>query len=291
LLELDLDNSLKKFLEQSGESVIRNELIRSIHWDTGSKPKDALIAEISDRLVFLGEKRGVDSRHSEQALDSLLRKVADLLGSQGDRHLNYADFLRAFDEATMELMPRGQATALRSVINQLSISNLSLPDSNVHTIISMSQVLGTPLPLVRGASSRESLVSTLSDTLRRYGALVIRGSTGVGKTSIARLITDHFGGTWLWAGFRGRDGTQVSYELRQAALELSKFTSPLQVVLDDLDLSTISHFERELISLAFSVINNGGFIIITGPNSCPFTVLEKLWLPQDCNKEIPYFDG
>jgi tetratricopeptide (TPR) repeat protein len=290
LLELDLDNSLKKFLEQSGDSVIRNELIRSIHWDTGSKPKDALIAEISDRLVLLGEKRGVDSRHSEQALDSLLRKVADLLGSQGDRHLNYADFLRAFDEATMELMPRGQATALRSVINQLSISNLSLPASNVHTIISMSQVFGTPLPLVRGASSRESLVSTLSDTLRRYGALVIRGSTGVGKTSIARLITDHFGGTWLWAGFRARDGTQVAYELHQAALELSRFTSPLQIVLDDLDLSTVSRFERELISLAFSVINNGGVLIITGPTSCQSSVLEKLWLSQECNKEIPYLD-
>jgi len=290
LLDLDLDNSLKKFLEQSAESVIRNELIRSIHWDTGSKPKDALIAEISDRLVLLGEKRGVDSRHSEQALDSLLRKVADLLGSQGDRHLNYADFLRAFDEATMELMPRGQATALRSVINQLSISNLSLPGSNVHTIISMSQVFGTPMPLVRGASSRESLVATLCDTLRRYGALVIRGSTGVGKTSIARLITDNFGGTWLWAGFRARDGTQVAYELRQAALELSRFTPPLQIVLDDLDLSTVSRFERELISLAFSVINNGGVLIITGPTSCQSSVLEKLWLPQECNKEIPYLD-
>jgi len=66
LLGLELDSSLKHFLNESDEHKIREELICPIHWDTGSKPKDALMADILDQLVMIGSKRGVDSRHSSK---------------------------------------------------------------------------------------------------------------------------------------------------------------------------------------------------------------------------------
>lgn len=290
LLELELDSSLKDFLNKSDESEMRDQLIRSIHWDTGSKPKDALIAEIADRLVLLGEKRGVDSRHSEQALDSLLRRIADLLSYEGDRRLNYADFLRVFDEATMELMPRGEAAALRHLISRIPESGFALSPGGTAKTITTALILGSPLPLVREATKRESLVTHLSDILRRRGALIIRGSTGIGKTSVARLVTDKISGNWAWAGFRGRDGAQVAYELRQAASELTSLNSPLQIVLDDLDLEAVSRFEREFLLFAFSVVDSRGLLLVTGPNACPPLLLQKLWLQDECNQELPYLD-
>lgn len=290
LLGLDLDAGLRDFLNKADDQQVRNQLIRSIHWDTGSKPKDALIAEIADLLVHHGDKRGVDTRHSEQALDSLLRMIADLLSTAGDRRLTYADFLRAFDEATMELMPRGEAAALRRVISRIPESGFALSPAGTAKTITTARILGAPLPLVREAINRESLVNNLSDILRRRGALIVRGSTGIGKTSVARLLSDKIGGSWAWAGFRGRDGAQVAYELCQAASELRALAPPLQIVLDDLDLEMVSRFEREFLSFAFSVINSRGLIVITGPNACPSLLLQKIWLQEDCNQEIPYLD-
>jgi len=83
ILDLTLDESLKEFLRGSDDAMIRRELIRGIHWDLSSKSKDALIAAINDDLVVHGARKGVDSYHSEKVLDTLLRRVAELLTSKG----------------------------------------------------------------------------------------------------------------------------------------------------------------------------------------------------------------
>ena len=290
LLGLELDVGLRDFLNKSNDFQIRDQIIRAIDWDTGSKPKEALTAEITELLVLHGEKRGVNSHHSEQALDSLLRTITDLLSAAGNRRLVYADVLRVFDEATMELMPRGEAAALRHVIGRISESNFPIFPADTAKTISTTRVLGPPLPLVSEVINRESLVNKLSDVLRCRGALIIRGSTGIGKTSMARLVADKIGGNWAWAGFRGREHNQIAYELREAASEARLLTSPPQIVLDDLDLELASRFEREFLLFAFSIISSRGLIVITGPNACPLGLLQKLWLQEDCNQEIPYLD-
>jgi hypothetical protein len=291
LLSLDLNSNLRQFLSESDDHEIRDRLIRTIHWDTGNKPKDALIADILDRLVAYGEKQGVDSHHSEQALDLLLRKIAELLTSDGGRHVTRADFRRNFEEATMELIPRGELAALRrravGIVPELPSALLRGDGEKTFTTV---QVLGGPLPIVREAVKRETLVTKLSDILRRQSTLIIRGSNGTGKTSVAWLVTEMIGGNWAWAGFRGHDGAQIASELRQAARDISSFGLPPRIVLDDLDLEAVSRFERELLAFMFSVRDSRGLLLITGPNRCPSQLLQRLWLEDDCNQEISYLD-
>src|SRR5712691_8060770 len=81
LLSLELEPSLADFLRKSDDQTIRKDLICRLDWDTGYKPIDGLVADIKDRLVFFGDKRGIDSYQSEKVLDILLRKIADLLSS------------------------------------------------------------------------------------------------------------------------------------------------------------------------------------------------------------------
>ncbi|MDZ4345453.1 MAG: hypothetical protein U1E51_23805 [Candidatus Binatia bacterium] len=290
LLGLDFDSNLRQFLSKSDDHEIRDRLIRTIHWDTGNKPKDALIADISDQLVAYGEKQGVESHHSEQALDLLLRKIAELLSSDGDRHVTRADFRRAFEEATMELIPRGELAALRRTIGRMPELASALLQGDTAKTFTAVQLLGGPLPIVREAIKRETLVTRLGDILRRRSTLIIRGSNGIGKTSVAWLVTKMIGGNWAWAGFRGHDGAQMAYELRQAAREISSFGSPPRIVLDDLDLEAVSRFEREFLAFMFSVRDSRGLLLVTGPNRCPSQLLQKLWLEDDCNQEISYLD-
>jgi tetratricopeptide (TPR) repeat protein len=151
-------------------------------------------------------------------------------------------------------------------------------------------VLGEPLPLVRGAAKRERLVTDLTGILRCDGAIILHGSTGLGKTSLARLLTDKIGGQWVWGGFRGRDPIQIADHLHRAALGIKTLGILPNLVLDDLDLGSVAKFEREFIVLVFSVINSGGTVVITGPSQSPPNLLNKLWLPERCDQEVPYLD-
>lgn len=293
LLELNLDGSLQEFLRSADDSVIRDTLILNICWDAGCRPKGALIAGIKDRLIFHGDRKGVDSYHSEKTLDTLLSRVANLLSFEGERRLTYADFCRAFDEATMEMMPRGEAAALRSMISQTASLDLNqiAKTSFLASLVGAPLILGKPLPLVRGATRRESLVANMVAVLQHHGAIMLRGSTGLGKTSLARLISDRIGGQWVWAGFRGLEPAQIADHLRRIAYEINAGSDKKSnLVLDDLDLGASARFEMELLSIVFYLVNNGQFVIITGPLPCSPGLLSKLWLPTECDKEVPYLD-
>ena len=285
LLALPLDESLKVLLRTGDDKSVREDLVLKIQWDTSSKPKDGLIADIEERLINHGDRKGVDSFHSRKALDSFLRKIVDLLSTDKDRHLTYADFCVAFDETTMELMPRGEAAALRSIVNQLSSKGKNLLLTN---LLQVPRILDNPLPLAQGVATRDELVKKYLTILRRSGALFLRGSTGLGKTSLARLITDEFGGDWAWANFRGRSPLQIADLLNRVALEISTFHLTSKIVLDDLDFGGVAMFERAMLSFVFSIVNSRGSVVITGPSFCPPNLLSKLWLSPECDQEVPY---
>jgi tetratricopeptide (TPR) repeat protein len=290
LLSLTLEPSLADFLRRSDDQAIRKDLVCSIDWDTGSKPIDGLVAAIKDDLVCFGASKGIDSYQSEKVLDTLLRRVADLLSSDGERRLDYADFVREFEQATMELVSREEAVTLRAGTGQIA-QLVKIATNPILADLSMTpRVLGAPMRLVEGAASRTDLLNYLAGILRRHGVLFLHGSTGLGKTSLAQLLADKIGGEWVWAGFRGRDPRQIAEHLKRAAFEIKAHGLQPQVVLDDLDLASLAQFERELLSLVFSLSNQGGAVVVTGPTACLSDLLAKLWLPQDCDREVPYFD-
>ena len=234
--------------------------------------------------------KGIDSYHSEKVLDTLLRRIADLLSSVGERRLSKADFVREFDQATMEWMSRQEAAMLRGTMTQIAQLFQIAPNPIIAGLNTAPKVLGAPLRLIEGAASRTDLVNDLTGVLRRHGVLFLHGSTGLGKTSLAQLLVDKIGGEWVWAGFRGQAPKQIASHLRRAASEVTAPDIAPQVVLDDLDLRSLAQFERELLSLVFSISNQGGVVVLTGPTVCPTDFLAKLWLPPDCDREVPYFD-
>ncbi|UTW51907.1 hypothetical protein KFF05_00440 [bacterium SCSIO 12827] len=283
LQKLDLSKSLSDFLKAATISEFRERLLVRIDWDTGMRPMDGLLEDINNHLIFVGAKYGVDSFQAKKVLGSLLQEVMGLLSSEGTRNLTYADFVSLFERVTMELVPKDEAAAIRSVGQ--------VPGHSM--LVDLGQapnVLGAPLPLLQGAVSRRNVVERLLAALNQFGVLILRGSTGLGKTSLARLVADATRADWVWAGFRGRGATQIADQLNRAAFEIKAYELPLRVVLDDLDLSAVHQYERELLALAFSVVNANGQLIITTQGKCPDDVLSKLWIDKGCDFEVPYLD-
>lgn len=279
LLTLPLSDEFRRFAGSANDDALRAELLKRIQWDTGSRTLDGIKSVIEDELVVVGMPLGVPPLESARALGSLLAAVANLLASGGDRRLTYADFCRAFQHATMEVVPRGQVEAIRGASMAAASRRAAL-----------AAVIGDPLPLVRGAALRKRLVDELSATLRTHGALLLWGSTGVGKTSLASLVTERVSGSFAWASFRGQEQALVAQRLATAASEIAGTGGSPRVVLDDLNLASASGFERELIGLFFQVRRMGGLVITTGYTSCPEDLLEKLWLASGADRQIPYFD-
>lgn len=283
LQKLDLSRGLSDFLKTATTSEFREQLLVRIDWDTGMRPMDGLLEDINNHLIFIGAKYGVDSFQAKKVFGALLHEVMELLSSEGTRNLRHADFVGLFERVTMELVPKDDAAAIRSVGQ--------VPGHSM--LVDLGQapnVLGEALPLLQGAVSRKNVVEGLLAVLNQSGVLILRGSTGLGKTSLARLVTNATQAEWVWAGFRGRDAAQIADQLNRAAFEIRAYELPLRVVLDDLDLSAVHQYERELLALAFSVVNAGGQLIITTQGKCTDDVLSKLWLDKGCDCEVPYLN-
>lgn len=287
LLKQNLDMSLKEFIADSDKDALRDQLITPIYWDLGQKPKEALIDDIYNRLIIHGEERfdKISPYHARQVLPHLLHSVESLMESRGDRSLRYSNFLTAFEEATTETVSRGQLQQLRAAANPLT---QELRDQ--HVVSHGPTALGHAIPLVDGVIPRENIVADLGCCLQRHRALFLQGSSGLGKTTLAHMITDSIEGDWVWSGFRGRGPEQVRDLLARVNFEITAQGLPAQVVLDDIDLAGVSTFERELQTLLFSVTNSDGCVIVTSPSECPSHLFPKAWLSEECQVSVPYFE-
>ena len=184
--------------------------------------------------------------------------------------------LRIFDEACSDVVPRAELAALRRAAAAQVAAAVGSPALDPSAA---PRVLGNPLPVVRGAAGRPDIVVHLCQKLRSHRTLILKGSTGLGKTSLARLSIDSIGGSWGWAGFRDRDEAQVADLLRRVLSELSALQMPQRIVLDDLPLHVVHRFEHELLALKFALDHADGLLIVTAASACPRDLLPQTLAP------------
>ena len=289
LLKLELSTSLTSFMQSATDDELRENLIRRIKWDMGNRPREALQYIIEDKLKNHGFKLKINSHYSCQALPNLLKKVADLLTTKGKKELRFGDFLSCFDDATTVSIPRGElemrasCSNMQQLAGQFDLAEMSRLENSPTSI-------GKPVPIVDGGIPRENVVSNLTNLLREQRVIFLCGSSGLGKTNLATLICHEIGGDWGWTAFRGIQCEKTKHVLGRAAFELNTASIPPFLVLDDVDLSQVSLFEREFISLVFAVTNTNGMVIVTGTNHPPLQLLPKLWKSETCEVTVPYFD-
>ena len=273
--------SLVAFLNDASDSECRERLLSRIEWDTGQRPLEGLIETIEGELVEVGYRLGIPPTDSVRALGSLLKHVAVVLSRKGNRELKHHEFLRLFEDATTVQMARGEAASLHMLQAQMAGAALRKPPS--------PPVFGPALPLLDKACHRTALVARLAEIAEGSGVLFLWGSTGLGKTSLARLVTDRLGHSFGWAEFRNLGGTHIAERLAEATAELRGSLGEPRVVLDDLDLGKVSAFERELVSLSFAIRQARGTILVTGYSACPEDLLAKMWVSPEAVQAVPYF--
>lgn len=281
-----LPADLKEFLRDSSNEELRELLIKRIEWDTDNKPQP-FIEQLVDKEVILYGNRVYDLPPSESSkvVPHLLRRAWETACRKADRRLDYPDFMQLFDGVVAERVSRHELQHLRRVA--IGMHKQDSPHAGMSTLALDTPLDLDPLPPNERFAQRQNLVTSLSTLINDAGLLILKGSTGTGKSTLASLITAADSATWRRINFRGLEPEQI----RDRLVYLSQFNAnetATDYVVDDLNFDKkVSLYEDLLAELIYKLTSQGGRLIITTQGDMPTRVILQLYIPDSCIFNVP----
>ena len=194
ILESDkFPESVRVFSKDRDDEALRLDLIKRIHWDCGKPDFSTLRQELEDRLVVVGRDRfGLPSQEARQLVDQIVYRVLEksIVNSIQDRVLTRADLYGVIDAATRYSIPRSAVDNLTQFASGLPapLGGSVGPGKSLSTTETGWLIDGATLPEPRGMIARVGVELAVADALGNFGAVVIVGSSGLGKTIVARAV-------------------------------------------------------------------------------------------------------
>jgi hypothetical protein len=110
----------------------------------------------------------------------------------------------------------------------------------------------------------------------------LSGSTGTGKSTLAKLIAARTGHTWLWVNCGRCNAALLNFRLRQLAKQLPQAARSVAVVFDNFsfDAAEAAEMCRSLAASILLVLRSGGSVVVASQRS----------LPELFRREIPLLD-
>jgi hypothetical protein len=217
----------KAYLEVGASQDLIDGLFRPFEWIT-EEPEAQIIQEIiRRRLIAHGEQHGLRSSVSACVIDNLYShcwEVAQKTSAEA-RSLAIEDFLLLFERATSVLVP----------ISALASGMVGIAGTAGAVILAGSVrywTEGVP-PLPEPILSRPQATATAVASMSTVAPLVLAGSAGKGKTTLAKLVALAARKNCLWIDLSGRESSFAEDALAALALTLEDRGRPALVVIDD----------------------------------------------------------
>jgi len=304
--DTELIERLRKFLLEEGQlpadvlellrtasgEELRTKLIIPITWET-ARPEAAVVEEaIRRKLILRGDKTGIPPSKSSAVVSRLLKEVLQVATRKDDRSLERALFFEIFEQETTERVPHHELAAMRRAVG-LSTSTLPAGAGGVPEFsfqLSVSYERGIP-PSALDVARRRELVVRLTGILQRHGMLALTGSTGTGKTTVAKLVAQTSGGAWIWVNLTGKDAAQCGFILLQLGKLLEQEAGLCRVILDDFALtpSAARQVEDYLGGLVYTIIQRNGSLILTSQRDVPQRLSSHVGVTSECSQKVPGF--
>ena len=288
-----ISEEVADFLKQTEPQQIYEQLIEPITWDTESKPASFVEKSISDKLILHGHQYGIWPSDAKKVFDPLLTEAWRVATQKENRELTKVRFLEIFHAQMTETIPRQQWQQYQQMLATTtgSVGAAFIGGSSDITIQSQSPIQDTIPPLYPDVIPRPELLASIQTTLQSESIAVIQGGTGRGKTTLAKLTANAINGSWLWLSLRDKDSAQVIQILQQLAIEVSNQSSPVNIVLDDLDLQPqeLRGYEEVLGVVVYRVLERGAKLLITSQHKLPNKLSRQLGVSQSVAIQVPDF--
>jgi hypothetical protein len=288
-----LPQELRTFISDSSDEELRQRLIKRIEWDTGNKPQSHIAELVSGRVIAYGyEVHRLPPSDSEKVVPHLLKHVWDVVIRKENRRLVFLDFMRLFEEITSESVSKSELRRLRQ-LDDLRAGHgggTTFGGGGGHSFTpepnSILEAIFPPLNdrFVR----RTALVTDLRERLNLNRVLVLAGSAGMGKSTIANTIAAADGGLWKRLSIRGLEPDAIRNRLLYATRLAEEHHDETGFIIDDLNFDKqVSLYEEALAKFIYTVLLRSGRIIITTQGSLPSRIINTHDLPAGCIIDVP----
>ncbi|MPZ09237.1 MAG: hypothetical protein GEU89_03375 [Kiloniellaceae bacterium] len=210
--------AVREFVKARNDDALRHDLLMKIHWACGKPDFSTLREELEQHLIVVGrDKFNVPAPEARRIADVLVYRVLkkSVIRTPRDRVLTRAELYEAIDAATSLMMPRAMVEALgqlasglvRPLAGATGIGNI-LPGDEIGWLIRSDT-----LPAPKAVVPRSAVESSAADALLQFGAGVIVGGSGLGKSSVSRAVARALAGAFVIADFRDAKAAEARSRL------------------------------------------------------------------------------
>lgn len=286
--------AVRRFCETRSDDELCEELIRRITWDCNSPDATNLRRELEQRLVIvLSEHFRIPSQEAPRVADTLAYRVLQksALPDVGARVLSRAELHELVDSSTRLSLPRA---ALEPLLCQL-LADRSQSHGGQAVISSLSRddphwlIDGSRVPAPKTVIPRPTLELAVKSSLKLTGVCFIFGSTGIGKSMLARAIASTFSGGVRWIDLRDAEFREVQIRLNQAVPLLGGM-GPSTLILEDLNSIEAPTVQLALAKLVEAARRHDMRLIVTCYRQPSAMVLNGLGLDSESVVACRHFD-
>lgn len=287
-----LPEDLRLFVSTASDDDLRTALIRRMEWATDQQDHEALQELIKRRVVAHGiEVYSLQPSESEKVISHLFTYVLRVIREDPDRRLDLSDFGRVFEEnVTIRLTPQQLQSLKERAGSGLPAGDSQTASSEITGSVFESVEDLYDLSLLKQLVERSQLVPDLEVRLKHDGVLILKGSTGMGKSILAVLIAHKEYAKWKRLDFGNLAPYEIKQRLTTATLLDVEQAFEFNYIVDDLNFSDHpSTYERALGGFIQAVISRGGQVVVTTQGDLPTRLSLMLNLSETSFCQAPGF--
>lgn len=290
-----LPEGLRSFVAACSDRELRDQLITRVEWDAGSKPQPLIEELVNDKVAAYGDRvYNLPPAESAKVISHLLRHAWATVLKADDRHLSYLNFMEVFQQVTTETVSKQEISFLRNALTQ-SLLGGEPPAGRGRRVGTrpLSETIFEPISPPPNAKlvPRADLVARLHARLNTNGILVLKGSTGMGKSTLSLAVANSDEAQWRKLDMRGRTPEQIYDLLVFAASSVEEQAGAVNCIIDDLNFDKNPVlYETALAKFIYAVSLSDGRLIITTQGNLPPFVVTQNDLPAESLFDVPALD-
>ncbi|MDB5713034.1 MAG: hypothetical protein JWO15_431 [Sphingomonadales bacterium] len=274
LLDTQLDEAVLKRLREADDESLRSTIVQSVTWLTGSPGLEPATAFLDARLRALGVERTGFAADGETARPLLIHRILRTAVAE-DRRLTRDDFEQEWARATTVPV---SVTMLRGLAGVAGADGLTLAP------------LAPPPSLSPRTAPRRALIDGMRAEFLACDVIWLHGSSGLGKSQLARLIEARDNGRWEFVALRDCDAAEQTRRLRNALGRVAgdDFAG---LILDDVLVPASEEVRRWIAAACVAVSRVPGARIVVTSEREPLPQIRRAFEPLRVQvRDAPYLE-
>ena len=291
-----LPSAVRDFLRSADPSKVKTDLIDRVEWYCNEPGIGGVCEAVREKLIYQCDRRRINSAEASKVQAVLFEEASKVVTQKERRFLNRARYIEIFDNVTAVFVPRSEFEAFRGAASMLSLqrftelakaAGFSADPVQFH---GRQLTLQAPPPIPPQSLKRVAINQAIGQRLEKSGVLFLLGSTGMGKSMLARMYAHADAERWFWLDCRGSDPTQLRRLMLEASRELALDNAGRNLIIDDVDFSgDMRHFDLQLLMLTFVIRARRGRLLVTSHQDASQRILLNLGLGDEERMWVPAF--